>query len=470
MYLLFTLAWTAFGQPVIFEGGVRNAASNTPPGHLNSGLARGAVASIRGRDLAAVDSVRIAGMEAQVLSVSANRITAIIPPAALLGAAQVTVSANGMTSNAETIQIVQRNFGIFTQDGSGAGPAILQPANDLFHPAHPGDLVTITGTGLGPGFATVTVRVGFRDARVSSQGPAECCPGVDAISFEIPVGVEGCYVPFVVIAGEPSRAAALIPDEGAISNSATLPIASSTQCEDPTGFTGAELDALRSGTSMRIAAIQLDNNAPNRFVAAKATVAQYDAAALLQSLNILGLPAPGTCLEVSYENPGNGTPLDAGPIAIAGVRRLDLAQDAPGSYGAAANPALPAGAYTLEIGETRVPFELPSPIVWTNKTTRLGSNQHTYFWTGGDPEGYVIIADLLSTRIATFGSVCVQKASAGRFTVPAPEWYGGLMEGRAAGPLAIGVTLSSIGKPVRFTAPGVDAGFLLPRSSDSMAF
>src|SRR5262249_39260262 len=139
------LAAAAMGQPVIFDGGAVNSASYTPPGHVNSGLARGALIIVFGRNLGperlvqagyplpmelAGTSVRIRSgnniTQALLVYASAGQIAAVLPSSTPVGSAELTVTAVGQTSNAVMIDVVQRNFGMFTLNQSGSGPAVAQ--------------------------------------------------------------------------------------------------------------------------------------------------------------------------------------------------------------------------------------------------------------------------------------------------------------------------------------------------------
>ncbi|MSV27267.1 MAG: hypothetical protein EXQ52_00760 [Bryobacterales bacterium] len=400
-FTVLALASVAVAQPVIFEGGVRSAASYTPPGHLNSGLARGSLVVVFGKNLG-----RSASCRPPILF----RSNSTGPRCARLGRAQLTVTARGQTSAPASIDVVQRNFGIFTLSQTGSGPAVVQnfetearqPVNTILAPARPGQVVTLWGTGLGPvdGPESVrplpgdlniplTVRIGFQAAKVRYKGRSRCCPGVDQIVFEVPQGIEGCYAPLVVVAGDPNRQVVNIPAEGAVSNTGTLAIASDGRCRDATGLTGAELDQLASGIALRTAAIQVESNAASATAAVRASFARLDTASMLRSLNILGLPPAGTCLEGNVDAIGSvpqiASPLDPGTLALSGPRGIQqVDRKAEGYYAADIPQALSAGSYTLDngagsagIGAFRASFSLPNPVTWTNKSSNLGSNQHT---------------------------------------------------------------------------------------------
>ncbi len=512
----------AFAQPAVFDGGVRNAASYTPPGHLNSGLARGSLIVVFGRNLGpeklvetgyplplelAGTIVRIeAGsirVTAPLVYVSAAQLAAVLPSNAPLGRAQLTVSAGGQTSAPAAVDIVQRNFGIFTLSQTGVGPAVIQnfesatnqPVNTLLTPARPGQIVTLWGTGLGPVEGPeaarplpgdldmpLMVRVGFQPAKVIYKGRSGCCPGVDQIVFEVPPGIEGCYAPVVVVAGEMNRQPVLLPAEGTVSNSGTLAIATNGPCRDATGLTGAELDRLSASGVLRTATIQVESKTASGTASVEASFARLDAATVLRSLNIFGLPPAGTCIEINGAaigaQPTIASPLDAGALTLGGPGgSMAVGRKAPGYYADSLTQTLPSGSYTLDngsgtsdVGPFRATFSMPVPIVWTNKSSVLGRSDHTFRWTGGDPEGLVAIADILTNSVAVFGSICVERASAGQLTIPGPEWYAGLLEGRPYGPLGVSVSMSSLGAPVRFSATGLDLGVILPKVTDQRTY
>ncbi|HZT23623.1 MAG TPA: IPT/TIG domain-containing protein, partial [Verrucomicrobiae bacterium] len=161
--------------PVIFSGGILNAASLDPAS--NDTAAPGSLISIFGNNLATATasggaaplplqiggtSVLIGGVSAPLLLVSASQVNAQVPFEIQPGSKiSVVVVVNGVSSNAEPLQIVPSAPGIFSTAGNGTGTA------DVFHsdntpvtnsaPALPGEEVTIYCTGLGATLSTASL-------------------------------------------------------------------------------------------------------------------------------------------------------------------------------------------------------------------------------------------------------------------------------------------------------------------------
>lgn len=178
LMLVCTLAPLAIAAPSIARSAVYNNASYATDGALNRGIAQGSVFAIFGTGLGpmglvqadrfplakelAGTSVRVtvkgAAADAYPLYVSEGQVGAILPSTTPLGDGTVTVSFQGQTSAPQPIVVVRRNFGVFTLNQAGSGPAILQnfvaennlPGNTLLTPARPGQTVILWGTGLGP--------------------------------------------------------------------------------------------------------------------------------------------------------------------------------------------------------------------------------------------------------------------------------------------------------------------------------
>jgi uncharacterized protein (TIGR03437 family) len=192
-----------------------------------------------------------------------DQLAGIVPSTTPAGTGTITVTYNGVTSAPASITIVPSAFGIFTINQGGGGPGVFTDTNyrvnTLVTAAHPGDLLFIWGTGLGPIKTSdagappvgdldvpVEVYVGNVKAAVGYQGRSGCCAGIDQILFTVPSGVQGCYVSVVVKTGN------------MVSNSVTLSVAASgAVCSDPAGFTTSELQKAQSGAAMTIADIGL---------------------------------------------------------------------------------------------------------------------------------------------------------------------------------------------------------------------
>ena len=141
---------------------------------------------------------------------------AILPSNTPLGPALLMLTYNGVPStNPVPIQGVSSAVGIYTLSSSGLGPGIFTGLDNSLKTftatAKAGDIVTAWATGLGPiqgpdnslpqsfpNFPGVEVFVGNQAATVVYASRSGCCSGVDQISFTIPNGVSGCYVPVAV--------------------------------------------------------------------------------------------------------------------------------------------------------------------------------------------------------------------------------------------------------------------------------
>ena len=152
--------------------------------------------------------------------VAANQINAILPSNAPLGAVQLTVSYQGITSAPVTFQVSETNFGAFSLSG-GTGPGIIQNVvtstdyrlNSQAESARAGQIAILWGTGLGlingpddlpPPVGNlptpVQVLVGGRPAAISYRGRSPGNAGVDNLYFTVPADAPtGCTVPVQVI-------------------------------------------------------------------------------------------------------------------------------------------------------------------------------------------------------------------------------------------------------------------------------
>lgn len=261
--VLLLAASAASGQkPVIFPGGVVNAASYLPA-IRPTGVMPGSITSIFGQNLAPTTlsasgtplptvlggaSVTVAGRPAPIFFVSPGQINIQVPSVLFpLGSnrLEVVVTTTGGSSERFPIEVLGPNFGVFTLDGSGCRPgAVLNVTRDgsvsLNSPsnsASPGDYLTIYGTGMstprdvpdgspapsnppasfdfytvtgtsaifGPSLsanyqaAFGTQPTGWVSTRPSFAGRAPGLVGVDQFNFQIPEDVnEGCAVPVTV--------------------------------------------------------------------------------------------------------------------------------------------------------------------------------------------------------------------------------------------------------------------------------
>jgi hypothetical protein len=116
------------------------------------------------------------------------------------------------------VNVVPAAVGIYTLTSSGLGPGVFTALDysvtTFTTAAKTGDVITAWATGLGPisgpdnvlpqtfpNFPGVEVFVGTQPAKVIYAGRSGCCSAVDQISFELPQGITGCYIPVAVRSG-----------------------------------------------------------------------------------------------------------------------------------------------------------------------------------------------------------------------------------------------------------------------------
>jgi uncharacterized protein (TIGR03437 family) len=182
-----------------------------------------------------------------------------------IGPVSLHAMANGVTTPPLPITVVPTSFGIFTEPISAAlfvnidglqssasifvnpGPHFAQknngPLTGLAQPAHPGDYLTIYGTGLGNATPDqVVVSIAGLPVTVTYAGPAPGQPGVDQINVYLPPGFaapDSCSDAFTVTtAGAP------------ISPKALSYTQSTASCPSPIGFNATELAAIDAGTQV----------------------------------------------------------------------------------------------------------------------------------------------------------------------------------------------------------------------------
>ncbi|HYL75456.1 MAG TPA: hypothetical protein VEU96_14685 [Bryobacteraceae bacterium] len=159
-------------------------------------------------------SVTIAGAAASVLGPdNQGGVLVLVPSDTPLRTVDVKVAyqLQGFSlTGSTTINCIHSLFGLFTL-GFGYGPALARQgsdaqANNLLHPAHPGDFVTLWGTGMGDATPDqVRVLLGGHAALVTYAGPAPGLPGVDQVNFLVPDDPtipDGCSVALEVDVAE----------------------------------------------------------------------------------------------------------------------------------------------------------------------------------------------------------------------------------------------------------------------------
>ncbi len=406
--------------------------------------------------------------KAILLYIGPRQINAILPSAVPAGAATVTV-VNGTRSNAQSITVVKSSFGIFARNQGGSGPGIVQnfvseldrPFNTITAVAHPNQVLTIWGTGLGPVTfdetkppvqgpldVTVEVTVGSKRAAVQYRGRSSYA-GLDQINIQLPPDVPlGCYVPLTVRIG--SGAAAVV------SNAITIAVAGGTAsaCSDALSFGGQSADvAARGGkfgsvqlgrVSMKMEGFDFTTDV------ASATFVRWTPEALAASHGSYGVSSFDSCVTYTYRgedaefaDPILPAGLDAGnPLVLTipggGTKNLVAQANSKGYYSTPStidptNPQLPqpwltAGNYTIDVPGgvdvakfTRL-LTVPTPLVWTNMdalTDITRSSGVQVQWSGGDTTDIVLISGASTANGVGGGFYCITQNNKTSFTVPA---------------------------------------------------
>jgi uncharacterized protein (TIGR03437 family) len=454
---------------------ILNAASYTRPELPNSGIAPGSVFVVFGTELGPAvlqqasgfplqatlsgTSVRVTvgstAVDALLLYTSASQVAAILPSGTPAGIGLLAVTYQGHTSQSGAFRVQRTAPGILTQNQSGNGPALAQNFNseaDQPRNGLTGQVVTLWGTGLGAiaGSDSVApvpqdlnlnlqVLVGGKAAKVRYKGRSGCCAGVDQIIFEVPAGIEGCYVSVVV----------RIDDT--ISNFATLAVASTGDvCSDLNGVAGTDMEKLQSGGSISwgSAYVRVDRNCGGYYYCYDSGPPKYNEVGsgyfarsgigILSGQLRLGLPSLGSCL-VSPISVVSGTfgpaPLavDTGPVLnLSGPKGTrQIAFKLPGQYFQTFSSSvtqvqyLEPGDYVLDNGPGGSdvgPFNvtLTIPKTFTSTVQQLPGSVRIA-WIGGNPSGYVIIqgSGVMNAVGANASFVCTERVVAGQFTIPA---------------------------------------------------
>jgi len=546
--LLIAAAFTtiAAAQPAVT--GALNTASYIVPGFPNAGLAQGSMIAIFGRNLGPASiaqagsfplpetlggtsaKLTIGGQTINLVMVYslATQVGAIVPSNTPTGTAQLTVTFNGQTSTNFPVSIVASQFGIFTINQGGSGPAVAQnvnsesdrPVNTILNSAKPSQAMILWGTGLGAIQGSdreappvgdlnqpIEVLVGGRRATVLYKGRSGCCAGIDQIVFEVPGGVEGCYVPLAVKNGNN------------VSNYTSISIApTGGPCSDPFGYTANELSTALTRGNLNVGSVNLSRISLKISAAGLTldTVTEtgsgsfysYNGNQLIGSRGSGGTAVTvGACTVFSFSgdnlspfDPTAPRVLDAGAaINLTGPNGpKQLTKNQGGTYAATLSsqgipglpggipglpggiPGLPggggstsylvAGPYStnngsggVDVGGFTSNLTIPGNFTWSNEGSILDvtrANDLPITWTGADANGYVYVTGTSLDQNAKIGSsfYCLERGSVGRLTVPSAILLAlppsGLIQGAATGTLAVGIT----SEPSRFTARGIDVG------------
>jgi uncharacterized protein (TIGR03437 family) len=526
--ILLLVGAAATAQPVIQPGGVVNAASNVPDGLPNSGIAQGSIFVVKGSGLGDDNpepmnlllrttfplptaqglngsSVQVnaggAKVNAIMLYESATMLAAILPSPTPLGPASVTVTYNGQSSAPAAIHIVLRAFGVFSINQTGVGPGYIFNVNSstdlvlnrVTHSAQPGQTVILLGTGLGPvrGDETQGILPGNMFQALGAQvfvgGKAgtllspdyvgrSCCAGVDEIDFQLPQGIEGCYVPVTVVLNN------------VVSNITTLSISSkgAVCSEQGIGLSLSDLQQMVSNNSARVGSITLTRidltlTGPNGQQQSRSDsgIATFTNLSPNQFVGAPGaIPSPGGCTvqvinAAAPPPPAVGDPIDAGPAlnlnGPMGAQQLSLSSDGTSYSGQFGNAFLEPGAYSLDdgdggasdtaVGPFQVSLNTPAPFRWVDQssiTTIPRTVPPRVTWSGGDPNSLVVILGLSLDQTTGLGALftCTERNSVGSFSIPTYVLSWMPVNSLPTGLLAVSDLVQS-----RFSASGLDAGY-----------
>ena len=507
-------------QPSIDSGGVLNVSSSQPV------LAPNAVFVIYGRNLGpativiasppnypttlANTSVTFtnvlggAGINAFMYYTLAGAVTGVLPSSIQPGTYAVRVTYNGQTSNAQNVTVVARHFGIATSNGVGTGVAQATiaevnggfsisrfttsgtggPGNFVNTPVHPGQTVSLWGTGGGADLLNDTggttgdqtaagnfkVMVGGRVITPTYTAAVAGYPGLWILTFALPVDIDpDCYASLQVSAN------------GELSNTVTLPIAVAGQsvCYDPqlTAAALARLDAGGSITGATFSVYKVVNLPTSTPVEGSSgavfrwTAAQWAAGGASRSVRV------GSCYVYDRTYPQNGTDpanpqanLDAGAtlslsgpnVPAASLGRIAL--PAGPFYAYSAPPGtIAAGRYQLtgnggtQVGPFTVFATFPTSFVATNFdsiTTVNRSQPLVINWTSsGTDLVYILVSTATLTagnnQIVTIG--CIAPAAPGTFTIPVSQ-LSQLQHASTTGSSVGSISVQGTSNPNNFTA------------------
>jgi uncharacterized protein (TIGR03437 family) len=486
--------------PVPTISAVQDGASNTP------NIAQGEFLSIYGTNLTpsssgatifprptSVGGVKVtftpvaggAGIDTYLIGVykasGYDQINALLPSTVPVGTYNVTVT-NGTVSAPFQTQVVASKPGLFTQDQSGTGLAVvfnyISPSeNDvnrlttgnyngsLSSPAKPGQTLVAWGTGIGP-YQAGDNTAGITHDFSTSEPIAAIVGGVsipvvfaglngyageDQINFTLPANVPtGCAISLQISVNGVLSA----PTSIAIATSA-----SPTACVQP-GYTTQQLQSLDQGGTINAGSFSLSQ--ATETVASLGTFISADIGGAFSQITGFQLAAAGTstvsvttsgsCMVYHVTTTSTGvatghvTEFDAGTVTLTGPAGTNLNSQqlletsniysysigSPGQTGS--SPLLP-GTYTVngaggtDVGPFNTSITIGSPLTLNSPlpTTVTESAGLTLNWTGGNSSDVVEIIGASGTFTGTGNSritnltefVCSTTAGQKTFTVPA---------------------------------------------------
>jgi uncharacterized protein (TIGR03437 family) len=525
VFLLFAAA--AIGQPFVYYRGVVNSASFLPPGLPNGSIARGSMFSIFGRNLGPASAQQVSAFPLQAtfagvsvelsqgstkvnalpVYVSATQLNVILPSSTPVGAVSLRVLYNGQTGNPIPITVAPTSIGLFSVNGGGFGPGIVQnfvsqasqPINSLSATARPGQTEILWGTGIGPATfsdavaptavtldSSLELFVGGKKATIAYAGRTPCCASIDQIVFTVPADApSGCYVPVVVrtrVVVVSNTVTMAIHPTGAPCSDAHNPL-NDARAGGRTAFAQLARENLRVDVKVPqpydvtmdhlLAAFRNSSASDFYFSALTAppplgTCTAYGGSTKSMFTNSSPFGPPGTQL-----NPGGPLRVEAGSTSVSvpttsgfeGTFYSLLGAQNP--LGFASPPTLlNNGPFTLMGGAFRAALDNATPMNWTNRDQvremdRTKDLLLTWESAPGPSRGVAIIG--VSARVsgnAASGFLCLAPSGATSFTVPA--YVLTALPVNESGDFFASTQLSLVNMPLTSGAslPGFDYSFL----------
>jgi uncharacterized protein (TIGR03437 family) len=452
-------------------------------------------------------SVTISGTKVDALMyyTSAGQVAALLPSNTPVGTGTITVTNNGQVGVAAPITVVASNLGIFTIDSTGEGPGIVTYAdyslvsaakadpcggpNTSCGAANPGDTLILWATGLGPingsdakgdglGVAQTSVPatlwLGGVQATIVYQGRSGCCVGEDQLVFTVPDTVPtGCAVPMVVQIGNQIGNSTVLPvakgsrdctpnspaiaavnvEQGVMAGPISVGIielgkfgnGNGTGYEDEAGFQFLKIVSYAPGTQPFFAS-WIDDQPIGT-----CTVFSHLGGHLEPPLKDTDLAGIDAGPSFTVKGPDGSVAVKAGFVEFKGSLSPTGTFLVPGAFSVSGTGGADVGPFTANI--TVPPLAtLSSP---GNNAAVTRSSGMTITWTGGDPNGNLVIKVYGATDNSfNTGSraECVVPAKPGTFTIPP---Y--IMEALPAGNFA-GFTIAPARTELPFKATGLSFG------------
>lgn len=514
----FLIASCALAQPVIYPTQVENSASYLRQGLPGSGIAQGSFFTIFGSGVGPTTpaqagplplktslggtsvTVTVGGQAfmAYILFAVSYQVNALLPSATPTGSGTVTVTFNNQTSSPEPVQIVSASYATYAFNSGGSGQAIATDqnyqVNSIIKTFHPGDWVILWGTGLGPingddsnkppvgNLGSPTVHVGNASLAPYYAGRSADFPGLDQVVFQVPTGVQGCYVPVAV------------ETNGVVGGSSTIAVSTSGEtCSD--SILGQDMiDKLASGGTVRFGFVQMlaiilrNQSLPTGIAAPDLGFATFSEFTPQTAGYASYGVSQGYCTTTSYQPDASPGQLDAGPaITLQGPSIATLPQAYPGwglyfsqfnnggqfffsglNYSVSGTGGAKVGAFSVA-DISSIPSAYFSGIIAGQTLSRSGDL--TVTWTGGDPtlqNGQVTIAGLsAATSDGSIASsfMCTAPLATKTFTIP--KWVLSTLPPSATGHIGIApypegyIWIGQFNNPVKFQASGLDKGILI---------